>query len=383
MAIPQPTYPIATSDLVTHIGGYVDGQIAPNIVQGGNLGATRSQALSASRETWLVGTLNANHTLTLTSLTAGARAKLLLTQDATGGRTLTLSDGTNSQAITITTTAGASTVVDVEYDGTDLYVVAPGQTGPQGPAGSTGPAGTNGAISTIQDEGSALTVRPTINFVGAGVTATDDAANTRTLVTIPGGGGGSSLPTTNIPGLVTPPELSPLGLSGATAPGLLAPKGIRSRVPKAGNLRYLFCWIGTSSGNLAMAVYDTGDAAGGGAGTRTLLTSSGPLASPGTNQWLLADLQTLGKTVPAVTAGQELDLVVAADNATVTVGKASSAVNAGATALPSIFATAGGAQEKLAFTIASIADLNSFPATIAEASVSAANNPFIPFGMVV
>jgi hypothetical protein len=39
---------------------------------------------------------------------------------------------------------------------------------------------------TIQDEGIALTQRAGLNFVGAGVTATDDSANSRTLVTIPG-----------------------------------------------------------------------------------------------------------------------------------------------------------------------------------------------------
>ena len=76
---------------------------------------------------------------------------------------------------------------------------AVGPTGPQGtagaigatgPVGATGPAGASGATGPahlIQDEGVALTQRATINFVGAGVTATDDAANTRTLVTIPTG----------------------------------------------------------------------------------------------------------------------------------------------------------------------------------------------------
>lgn len=44
--------------------------------------------------------------------------------------------------------------------------------------------------TTVQDEGSALTQRGTLNFVGAGVAATDDAANGRTLVTIGGGSGG-------------------------------------------------------------------------------------------------------------------------------------------------------------------------------------------------
>lgn len=47
-----------------------------------------------------------------------------------------------------------------------------------------------GAILGIQDEGTPLPVRMNMNFVGAGVAATDDAANGRTVVTIPGGGGG-------------------------------------------------------------------------------------------------------------------------------------------------------------------------------------------------
>lgn len=67
-----------------------------------------------------------------------------------------------------------------------------GATGPTGATGATGAAGangTNGAISQIQDEGSNVTVRPTINFVGSGVAVTDDAGNNRSLVTISGGGG--------------------------------------------------------------------------------------------------------------------------------------------------------------------------------------------------
>ena len=39
---------------------------------------------------------------------------------------------------------------------------------------------------TIQDEGSALTQRPTFNFTGVGVTATDDVGNNRTNIDIPG-----------------------------------------------------------------------------------------------------------------------------------------------------------------------------------------------------
>jgi len=68
----------------------------------------------------------------------------------------------------------------------------PGPQGPQGPQGLQGIQGLQGPAGTgpaIADEGSPLTTRPTLNFVGAGVTATDDAANSRTVVTIAGGGG--------------------------------------------------------------------------------------------------------------------------------------------------------------------------------------------------
>jgi hypothetical protein len=50
----------------------------------------------------------------------------------------------------------------------------------------SGGGGGGGGYTTVQDEGVALTVRTVLNFVGAGVTATDDG--TRTVVTIPGGG---------------------------------------------------------------------------------------------------------------------------------------------------------------------------------------------------
>lgn len=43
----------------------------------------------------------------------------------------------------------------------------------------------------IQDEGTDQAARANLNFVGAGVTVTDDAGNDATLVTIPGGGAGS------------------------------------------------------------------------------------------------------------------------------------------------------------------------------------------------
>jgi hypothetical protein len=49
------------------------------------------------------------------------------------------------------------------------------------------PTGASGGYTTVQDEGTARAQRSILNFVGAGVTAADDAANVRTTVTIPGG----------------------------------------------------------------------------------------------------------------------------------------------------------------------------------------------------
>lgn len=47
----------------------------------------------------------------------------------------------------------------------------------------------SGGGHTIQDEGTPLTQRTNLNFVGSAVTVTDDAGNNATVVTITGGGG--------------------------------------------------------------------------------------------------------------------------------------------------------------------------------------------------
>jgi hypothetical protein len=54
-------------------------------------------------------------------------------------------------------------------------------------------AGGAGGGHTIEDETTPLTARTKLSFAGAGVTATDDAGNDVTVVTIPGGGGGDFL----------------------------------------------------------------------------------------------------------------------------------------------------------------------------------------------
>src|SRR5439155_10676760 len=60
----------------------------------------------------------------------------------------------------------------------------------------TSQACTAGAYTTVQEEGTGLTQRGTLNFIGPAVTAADDAGNTRTNVTLsqsPGGAGGTSV----------------------------------------------------------------------------------------------------------------------------------------------------------------------------------------------
>ena len=50
----------------------------------------------------------------------------------------------------------------------------------------------SGGGHTIEDEGTPLTQRTKLNFVGAGVTVTDDSGDDATVVTITSGGGGIS-----------------------------------------------------------------------------------------------------------------------------------------------------------------------------------------------
>lgn len=80
-----------------------------------------------------------------------------------------------------TTGVAASSDVTGLFSGVGDYLKSDGTKGT--PATGTG--------HTIQDEGSPLTARTNLNFVGAGVAATDDAGNDATIVTINGGTSGA------------------------------------------------------------------------------------------------------------------------------------------------------------------------------------------------
>lgn len=144
----------------TALDGRVDVlEAGPRIVSGGNLGATETLDVDNDLDVWLVGTLNQNCTVTVTNMEAGSRVKLLLVQDATGGRTLTVSDGSTSQVVSVPTDPDVAVAVDLySPDGVDIYIDAlqgpQGEQGPQGIQGiqgiqgDQGPAGTNGTNGT-------------------------------------------------------------------------------------------------------------------------------------------------------------------------------------------------------------------------------------------
>ena len=100
----------------------------------------------------------------------------------------------------------------------------PGPAGPAGPAGATGATGAQGiqgiqgppGFGTVQDEGVALPQQyPVINFIGSGVTAASDVANSRTVITIPGASGGHVIADEGA-ALIARPTLNFIG-TGVTA----------------------------------------------------------------------------------------------------------------------------------------------------------------------
>ena len=138
----------------------------------------------------------------------------------------------------------------------------------------------------IQDEGVDLTVRKILNFVGAGVTATDDSAHARTDVTIPGGGGvdlSAYLHYGNNPGPLVPADVAAggvaidvssvgmlIGGSGATALKITSGGG----GPGSGYAVEIFPTSGDSLNVNNQIVVKTGGATGGGGPTVTIRDAS-------------------------------------------------------------------------------------------------------------
>lgn len=95
---------------------------------------------------------------------------------------------------TVNSLTGTTSLLTLATNGTQKWKFSPTTlTFPDGSTMTTAASGGGGGISyvTIEDEGSSVVNATTINFVGAGVTATSGGSGLAT-VTIPGGGGGSS-----------------------------------------------------------------------------------------------------------------------------------------------------------------------------------------------
>jgi hypothetical protein len=93
-----------------------------------------------------------------------------------------LADGTDGELITW----GADGVATTVAVGTATHVLTSNGAG----AAPTFQAAAGGSGHIIEEETTPLTARASLRFTGAGVTATDDAGNNVTIVTIPGGAGG-------------------------------------------------------------------------------------------------------------------------------------------------------------------------------------------------
>lgn len=130
--------------------GSGSGNTSSSVVALGSMGASQTVNLASTADqiVYVTGTLTANCTVTISNLAAACVVRLLILQNGTGGYTLTISDGTHTQSVSINSAASSFSEVDVSTDGTNLYcssLSVPGPVGPAGPTGSTGAAGAAGA----------------------------------------------------------------------------------------------------------------------------------------------------------------------------------------------------------------------------------------------
>lgn len=212
------------------------------VVQSGNQTGTYAPAVGSAPRTLYNLTATGNVVFAPAGWEQGWEGIIEFTQDATGGRTLSVNDGSGARAVTVDATAGSTTSVHVfglSTTSLDIEVPGNGATGPQGPAGptgatgATGPAGTNGtngAISTIQVNGTVQPVEGALDLIaGTGVTLTaaDDPTNGRTKVTIAATGGGGS---------ADPPAWSPVDNGLTAAPYDLQVTQANEKPPNVGQL---------------------------------------------------------------------------------------------------------------------------------------------------
>lgn len=168
-------------------GANDDGKYA-TFANGGSLAASGFYVFNGTGDTTLLGTLSdANHAINLPD----------------GDGTLLLANGSGASLTALNASNIASGTLSVSHGGTGstsltannvllgngtsaLQAVAPGTSGNVLTSNGTTwvSSAAAGAGHTIKEEGSGLTARAGLNFVGGGVTAADDAGNNETDVTV-------------------------------------------------------------------------------------------------------------------------------------------------------------------------------------------------------
>jgi hypothetical protein len=171
-----------------------------------------------------------------------------------------------------------------------------------------------------------------------------------------------------MPGLVTPFASYGIIFSQTTGQDVGTANNARFQrvvIPKTGTLHDLAISVATSSGNIDVGIYDTGDAS---AGNRTLLWHTGSIACPGAGNWTV-----VGDPALSVVQGQMVDFVIACDNTTALFR--GGALSTALVFLPTNFVPApGGAPAKMIGLANTVMPL---PATLAESAIGQTGAKFI------
>lgn len=144
----------------------------------------------------------------------------------------------------------------------------------------------------------------------------------------------------NFPGLVASPNWAEALVRAPAPPGVNNLYGCRVICPTTGILRDIAVFVGVSSGNYRVGIYDTGSV--GAPGVRTRRFASGIIPVGGSDGW-----RVIVDPGFDVIAGDELDLAINCDNGSVTLGNVAM-VSAAMAQLPAGFIPlTGGAAPKM------------------------------------
>lgn len=159
-----------------------------------------------------------------------------------------------------------------------------------------------------------------------------------------------------VSGNIGVPAISLLDVSSTSVWTANDARGVRCIATRSGTVSAVGFYVGVSSGNVDMGIYDTA------ATTRARFWSSGTTACGTVNTW---QVFTVTAGLVRVAEGDHFDVALAVDNATVSVGRLAAPTNAGVQLMtaPFLQSQTGAGGNKLAWSIATSFPL---PATLTE-----------------